>query len=200
MKRFTVLLALFVLLMIPGRSESASINIISQNCYANSIYFENGEPYEFIDSGLNVANTPFASAYINVGDSTLNLAATTGDWYAYSYAEILFRPIGASGIKISADVYAYESLDQEVELIDLTDDVRLFYIFPSHKTFNTYYDEISNFLIPLTSTHTYSLKVNSAYYSGSAQANISFVPEPATMLLLGLGLIGLAGIRRKFMQ
>jgi hypothetical protein len=35
---------------------------------------------------------------------------------------------------------------------------------------------------------------NSAWFSDAT----SQVPEPATMLLLGLGLIGLAGVQRKF--
>jgi hypothetical protein len=46
----------------------------------------------------------------------------------------------------------------------------------------------------------YAFGENNWYGYASETAYFSSAPEPATMLLLGLGLIGLAGVRRKFQE
>jgi hypothetical protein len=168
-----------------------------------------------------------SSATADVGESTASLKAyapLTGAFNNSSSAAITFQTIGASYLNVLTRTMSFGEGVGEVTLFDRTKGKTLFHLYTfqmqpymidhGYQGINangrlecdnngcTYitdiYSEIlSSGLIPVYSSHVYTLLVN-AYGIDSeiAEVTLSLVPEPASMLLLGLCLIGLAGIRQ----
>lgn len=149
-----------------------------------------------------------ASAYQFGVQAMTGHTGTPGvDTISYSMAEWTFIPIvNVAQLDFNFDFGSWQSGGTDLRLLDTETEL---VVLSNHYNFMDFFDPELPGPFPasiecdLLAGHSYSLYM--ATYSGSGQGgwatgnwlNVQTVPEPATMLLLGLGLIGLAGVRRK---
>lgn len=221
MKRFIVLFALIcTILIIPGRSNSTTIDLISESYNLNisernfdapagfrliaDIQNSPSPVYAYYDS-LTVGGTPFALAAYASGcvlNSSIFLDTYVDEFAkGIAFSEVLFNPVGASLINVLANVqYSGTDAWPSIQLIDNTAGQTLLSLGKSQNMNATY-----SFSFPVDPSHLYFLKsrVEGTFAdTGYASVNLNLVstPEPTTMLLLGLGLVGLTAVRRKFKE
>jgi hypothetical protein len=208
--------------MVPGYSNSASINVIFQS-YSLSLsevfdnnpliaYIQNSPTsiYAYYSSDVNTYSPQTAwhagllAGYAegNVSGSSLSLGAyNQDDAKGTATALMLFTPKKTSIVNFTGIGY-YSGPDASwgIELLDTTTNQVLLNLNRGSTMYAPSHQEYS-YTFSLNSSDIYFLEAD-VFSPGTDEArssvDINFVPEPATILLLSLGLIGVAGMRRKF--
>lgn len=180
------------------------------------------------EASFTVPYTAPSSATTNIEESTARITAyapMTGSLHNYSIAGITFQTNGSSYLNLLTRVNSSGEGVGEVTLFDHTKGETLFHLYTfqmlpymidyGYQEINAngrlectsngciyitdiYSEILSSGLIPVYSSHVYSLSVMAYGVDGeTAEATLSLVAEPTSLLLLGHGLIGLVGVRRK---
>jgi len=197
MMKIAILLIVFMLGTSTSFAALLNFDDLAVGPYGNSLTYRS---VTFTGAGLGVTNQTYDRGYGI--EHSLSNKLTVFDNPSDLWIEF-HEPVGnisfwLSGAYKTREIYAYDSHNSELVRFVQTYPM-IGPVSPWGTSWDYYYDRQEAF-IHLEEYAIAKVLIKAVGYDGFSIDDLQYapVPEPATMLLLGSGLIVLAGVRRKF--